>query len=98
MSCFFPENPQYFSASTVAASRSAAKVNNRPRWPRRSCHGAALWPICRVDDRNGGSASTRFQWPSLGFDLLHIGIREAEMMADLVHQHMSDDLAQRFVA
>src|ERR1700722_16958259 len=31
------------------------------------------------------------------FDRLHIGIGEAEMVADFVHQHVFDDVAQRFV-
>jgi len=30
-------------------------------------------------------------------DRLHVGIRHAEMMPDLVHQHMRDDLAERVV-
>ena len=41
-------------------------------------------------------ASTR---PDLGigrrFDGFHVFIGKAEMVADLVHQHMGDDLAQR---
>src|SRR5215468_1034581 len=30
-------------------------------------------------------------------DLLHIAVRQAKMMADLVHQDVGDDLAQRLV-
>src|ERR1041384_1497212 len=31
------------------------------------------------------------------FDRLHVGVRQAEMVADLVHQHVRDDRAQRVV-
>src|SRR5581483_6641255 len=32
-----------------------------------------------------------------GLDRLHVGVRQAEMMADLVHQDVRDDRAERFV-
>src|SRR5271163_1867632 len=31
------------------------------------------------------------------FDRLHVGVGEAEMMADLMHQHVLDDGAERFI-
>src|SRR5208282_578520 len=35
--------------------------------------------------------------PRSSFDGSHVGIRQSEMMTDLVHQHMLDDRAERFV-
>src|SRR5580700_8224062 len=32
-----------------------------------------------------------------GFDRLHVGVGQAEMVADLVHQHVGDDGAQRIL-
>src|SRR5262245_34912108 len=33
-----------------------------------------------------------------GFDALHVRVGEAKMMADLVDQHMGDEVAERLVA
>jgi hypothetical protein len=30
-----------------------------------------------------------------GFDRLHVGVRQPEVVADLVHQHVTDDGAER---
>src|SRR3954454_8072634 len=32
-----------------------------------------------------------------GLDRFHVGVREAEMVTDLMHQHMGQDGAERFV-
>ena len=40
-------------------------------------------------------AGVTSQSPAEAFDVLHVGVRQSEMMADLVHQHVGDEMAQR---
>src|ERR1700736_6119030 len=42
-------------------------------------------------------AATPSSVVNLSLDRLHVVVGEAEMMADLVNQHMADDMAQRLV-
>src|SRR5438552_11709343 len=54
-----------------------------------------MWPRQKANLRNPTLLYPCL--PYLGLDRLHIGIREAEMVADFVNQDVTDDMAQRFL-
>src|SRR5579871_6403942 len=44
-----------------------------------------------------GCARALLHCISLGFDALHVVVGKSEVMADLMHEHVRDDRAQRFL-
>src|ERR1700730_11216249 len=57
----------------------------------------AKWAPVRVKKTCQNERPTATTLARAGLDRLHVGVREAEMVADLVDQHMAHDVAQRLL-